>query len=359
MFETNFHHVALGCGTLEQTTPCPTENMPFNSASTFSQILLQLSVLRYVFKSRSKLGLYDLNKHSERFFAKLLNLIHGWELLNLNDEQFNFPTIDLGDDVRRICVQVTANNSGEKVYKTVAQFTERLLSRRYSRLIILIITEKRDYMKGDTDGKNGFSFKKNRDIWDIDDLLAQIERLDLCQLQFVQNFLNSELSQIIQAYAPSDSLLFKSERRLNQPPTSCASFLKSAMFEKGSSEWDAEFKEINNLYSIIANFSRKQREYLAFIIQRGQLKRDYDAYVEIAWSELNNLLGLPHQEISTYLQVLEDRRLASYDDEQFPAVVRLHFAPNDFDFFSHLKKTYTTDNEINRIIVDGNFGLLD
>ncbi len=76
---------------------------------------MHLSVLRYIFKSKSKRGHYDLNKASESFFRDFMNEVYGWKLANMNTIQSNYPAIDLGDKVNRICVQVTAENSSTKI----------------------------------------------------------------------------------------------------------------------------------------------------------------------------------------------------------------------------------------------------
>jgi len=48
--------------------------MPIASTKEFENILMHLSVLRYIFKSKSKLQQYDLNKAAENFFRDFLNV---------------------------------------------------------------------------------------------------------------------------------------------------------------------------------------------------------------------------------------------------------------------------------------------
>ncbi|WP_290705343.1 SMEK domain-containing protein, partial [Amphritea sp.] len=79
--------------------------MSMKSAKNFEEIVMYLSVLRYIFKSRSKRGLYDLNKKAEPFFQKLFNIIYSWNLIDLNDIQANYPAIDLGDESQGVCIQ--------------------------------------------------------------------------------------------------------------------------------------------------------------------------------------------------------------------------------------------------------------
>jgi len=103
--------------------------MPLTSAKLFEDILLSLSVLRYIIKSRSKRGLYDLNRQSESFFANVLNISEGWNLKNLNHATKDHPAVDLGDDALGICVQVTSENRAEKIHLTISQLFSKNLDK--------------------------------------------------------------------------------------------------------------------------------------------------------------------------------------------------------------------------------------
>ena len=54
--------------------------------------------------------------------AKLLELTYGYKLKNMNDIYPNYPAIDLADDKRRISIQVTADNTLEKINRTFEVF---------------------------------------------------------------------------------------------------------------------------------------------------------------------------------------------------------------------------------------------
>ena len=65
------------------------------------------------------LTFYDINKISEDFGCKLLNLVFNHELVNLNSEHVNFPGIDLGDKTKdMVAYQVTSRIDGEKIRDT-------------------------------------------------------------------------------------------------------------------------------------------------------------------------------------------------------------------------------------------------
>jgi len=70
----------------------------------------------------NNLNLYDLNIHSEDFFCKLLNIIYDLNLKNLNLKDKNTPSIDLGDNDKKICYQITSTNDSTKIKETIIKF---------------------------------------------------------------------------------------------------------------------------------------------------------------------------------------------------------------------------------------------
>ena len=74
-------------------------------------------------KNETSIGKTDLNKTAETILKSLLNAIYGWNLENVNyaEDNNNHPGIDLGDKTEKVCVQVTATASPEKVRNTLKQ----------------------------------------------------------------------------------------------------------------------------------------------------------------------------------------------------------------------------------------------
>lgn len=137
-------------------------------------------------------NLYDINIVAEDFFPGLLNLIYGYELKNANYLEKNAPAIDLFDKRNRIAVQVTSDNSSKKINHTIEEFNKNESYKVYDRLIVLILTQKRKYTtKFNTDGK--FVFNKTKDIWDVEDLMKDIRKLDTNQIKEISSYLSKEL----------------------------------------------------------------------------------------------------------------------------------------------------------------------
>ena len=67
-----------------------------NSGKYFDFIEERLNTLSVRISSRAALNLQDINISAEYFFRDLLNMMYGWNLLNLNDIQKNAPGIEIG-----------------------------------------------------------------------------------------------------------------------------------------------------------------------------------------------------------------------------------------------------------------------
>lgn len=136
---------------------------------------------------------YDINIVAEDFYAELLNLIFGYELVNLNVAEKNAPAIDLSDAKNRVSIQVTSDNSSEKVKETIRKFIEQKHYLKFDRLIVLILTKKKKYTTAfNTAGR--FDFEVTRDILDYTDLMKCIRGKKTEELRKMREFLSSEFA---------------------------------------------------------------------------------------------------------------------------------------------------------------------
>jgi len=82
-----------------------------NTGKNFEEIVEMLSNFKIQVQTFSALGLTNINKHSENFIKRLLNLTYDFELENLNKHKSNFPGLDLGDFSEGIAYQITATKN--------------------------------------------------------------------------------------------------------------------------------------------------------------------------------------------------------------------------------------------------------
>lgn len=152
-----------------------------------------LGRLQHELDMLDKINLYDINIISEDFFTGLLNLIYGYELKNANHDKKNTEAVDLVDIKHRIAVQVTHDNSREKISSTIRAYIDGGLYDDYDRLILFLLRSKKNYVK-DFDTKEMLRFDIKRDIMDISDLIPEIKALDTERLKAVDAYCAAEIA---------------------------------------------------------------------------------------------------------------------------------------------------------------------
>ena len=159
-----------------------------------NNIVSKLGWIKSTVELSNGINLYDLNIHSETFFCDLLNLVYGYNLTNLNDDEKNISSIDLGDKTSKVAVQVTSDKTSTKIQKTINGFISEKYDEDYERLIILILGTKKKYTTTFKTSRQ-FIFSKERDILDISDLIKKIRTKDISELEKLSKFFNKEISQ--------------------------------------------------------------------------------------------------------------------------------------------------------------------
>lgn len=125
---------------------------------------------------------------SEDLYCDLMNIAFGYELQNMNWVQDNFPAIDLGDDDKRLAVQVTSTKIPDKVRKTLKRFFDHGLNQKYDRLIVLIagLAEHKD--------EKGVYQGVDLEIWGTKELMKELRKLTLEKLEEVDKLLKKRVS---------------------------------------------------------------------------------------------------------------------------------------------------------------------
>lgn len=164
----------------------------------------KLAYLEKVIEFRNEAGFYDLNIVSETFFSNLINLFYGWSLKNANNRRKNTPAIDLIDENNRISIQVTSDNTSEKIKHTIDEFIKNRLYEEFDRLIIFHIKGSKSY-RTVFDTKGNFQFSVKNDVWDSKTLIQQAKKLETSKLKKICDFLQSELEERLSSKLPEAS----------------------------------------------------------------------------------------------------------------------------------------------------------
>ncbi|AOK59175.1 hypothetical protein WM29_08625 [Burkholderia ubonensis] len=322
---------------------------------------MKISVLRFMVKTMSKQGKTDINRDCESFFATVLNHVYGYGLKNVNNESMNEAAIDLADERKRLCFQVTATSSSTKIKKTIKTFTARKLYSKYSDLKFLMLVEKEKYTTTfDTGGL--FKFNHEVDVIDIDDVLVAAEKLDLSKLRELSDFVDAQLLTVAKALEP-DGLLANAESDRGLPPVTADRFLRSIGSDSidDPKEMQRDLKIIKKLQkTLMMSCSRKQREVVFYMFMFG--KRGAFNWLSLPFQTLEQRLGIDSYEMKSYYDALKTMDLMDIDDNEHPTAFVLAWSLRgcNSEFFTELKG-FLNGNEENakRVLIDGDFTVLD
>lgn len=95
-----------------------------------------LTYIQTKVKNDTKQKMYGINETAENIFMHLLNDTFGDSFKNANDEEYNFPAIDLIDTKNRVVMQVTSDISTNKVrIETLEKFEKLVKKDKYKQYV--------------------------------------------------------------------------------------------------------------------------------------------------------------------------------------------------------------------------------
>jgi hypothetical protein len=166
--------------------------MKLNAVQNRIQYLMAVFVAQI--KTAAAMSKTDINKVAETVLIPILSEIYDCQNLeNLNTPSSpNFPSIDLGDKVKRIAFQITSTSTIDKIKDTLRRYREHNLYREYDRVIVYILTEKQSSYSEQsildcTEGK--FRFDVKADIQDFTNILAAIATYQRARAERFQRIL--------------------------------------------------------------------------------------------------------------------------------------------------------------------------
>ncbi|MDB5855093.1 MAG: hypothetical protein JWR22_3134 [Herminiimonas sp.] len=333
--------------------------MPFTTPLKFKSILTALSILRYILKSHGQTGTTDAYKNAENFFATILNLTYGFQLHNLNAMKHNYPAIDLGDDSNRVCFQVTGENSSRKIHDTIKKFFAHGLEAHYDQLKFLILTTKRSYTTTFTVPAS-FDFDTKRDVIDVDDILKVIESKPKEVIDSLHQFIESELSSVLQHFSPPRGLLANAEPRLNLPAKNAGRLAQYMHVE--SDEFPALRKALDTVYPRLISLSKELREYLFLVLIRGTARNRFGKEViGIAPVIIEGIMGIDIDRHTQLYSAVSELGLADVPEGEHPPVLYLVWNTSFcVDLFFTFREMLGVDSiELEWLVVHADFTLLD
>lgn len=164
-----------------------------NSKKYFDYIEEKLNTLSVRISRRAVLNLQDININAEYFFRDLLNMMYGWNLINLNDIQLNTPGIDLLYKERSIIIQVSATNTKRKIQHSLNEINAQEYN-GYTFKFLSIAKDAKRLRTNKYKVPNGIIFNPSEDVIDVPQLLKEILRKEIDQQKNLYEFIKKHLS---------------------------------------------------------------------------------------------------------------------------------------------------------------------
>ena len=164
------------------------------SKEYFDLCINKLAVLAHEVELRNSVNILDLNIYCEDFFARLLNLLFGHTLTNMNAMQQNAASIDLIDKTNKVILQVSSTATQNKVQTALSHTTLKSYS-GYNFRFVSISKDASDLKKKTFQNPNGLVFSAADDIIDLKTISALLLHKPPSKLQQIYSFLREELSQ--------------------------------------------------------------------------------------------------------------------------------------------------------------------
>ena len=149
-----------------------------------------LAVLVAQIEHKTVADLYDSNRMAEDFFARLLSVLYGFQLKNLNLEISNFPGGDVGDRASRVLFQVSSDGKAAKIQDSIDKFVKHGLDKDFDHFKVLVIGRKQGVYN--TLKSKGISFDADSDIIDTRGLVKQARSLDGARVATLISVLKEE-----------------------------------------------------------------------------------------------------------------------------------------------------------------------
>lgn len=157
----------------------------------FKYIEERLAILAVRIGTRGKLNLLDFNLHAENFYRDFLNLLYGYNLININEITQNAEAIDLFDPKNKILIQVSATATKVKIQSSLDKIHPSIYSNYKFQFVSLAISadslRKKRYQIPDS-----IIFDTKKDIHDQPSILKKVFSLQVDQMKLIYELIKEK-----------------------------------------------------------------------------------------------------------------------------------------------------------------------
>lgn len=297
------------------------------------------------------LGYTDFNSDAERFFIDILNVTYNCALRELNVEKPNFPAIDLADDRKRKCFQVTTSGTNDKFKETLRIYKNYEFHKKYDTLNFLILSTVDRVTATDKDVATR--------VINLSDLLKDISSLADEDIIYLEGYIKEYLRQ--------------RDNTDSSPKHGITYILRKAERFKRWADLDAEDEnvlssDLKSFATALSDLTNDQRSYIHFLVTKGHFpSRGWNGDSIYMPTDLaREHYGDQGVRLFNSLKAMDLVRLDDdYDqhgDERYVTAIVLasHGMLSDFDLFGELRKfTGNNPERMRRIFINCDFSCLD
>lgn len=314
-------------------------------AESFSRIGNYLTLTNAV-------GYTDFNSDAERFFIEILNVAYNCALRELNMEKPNFPAIDLADDRRKQCFQVTTSGTNDKYRETLKIYKKYEFHKKYSTLNFLILSS--------SDRITATDKEVNTKIINLSDLLQKIGGLPDEDIYYLDSYIKEYLRE--------------RDNTDSSPKHGITYTLRQAARFKRWADLDPECEsdlstDLKNFAATLSELTNDQRSYIHFLATKGHFpSRGWDSDNSIMIPTNLEQEHYRHQGVKLFnsLKAMDlvklDDDYDQHGDERYVTAIMLTYRGllDDFNLFAKLKK-FVGDNpeKMRRMFINCDFSCLD
>lgn len=291
------------------------------------EIVDELSTVENQIAMRSKLGLYDLNVYSESFFKDVLNAVYGWNLKNLNSARSNEPGLDLGDEAKRVAIQVTSRSDARKINDTLSKITDEQ-AKKFKNIYVLILGEKKSTYKLNKELSESLNFNETN-ILDVQHLCRIALDLPINRLQDLHEIIRTNVAKLLVELEIADPKtgrfptngFDKWEQKPEPKVGNAKRFAKwyKAEYEQLTEEEIEELRaDLENLGQRLRRLPRVTREFLVVLFERNNPRKSdrfRDPWKAVRLAAVEREYGGRRAELMGELALLSDEDFVEVNGE--------------------------------------------
>lgn len=321
-----------------------------------NEIVKALLLLRYyIYFKNKKLGHTDDNRKAQPFLAGLFNIYYGSNFVDCDSIQSNYKAIDLVDVDKKVAVQITSENSFEKIKNTVLKFEQESYYDNYNILKVFIIGEKKRYKKLDDLKKECEKNNYVLTVVNIYDFIDEIVQLPSFKKEEILRYIETRLDTTLARYID-----YNIQKDVVTGWTHAKRFKAYINLQGGITSINEYLADIREFANVLCGLPENSRRFLVTIINYSK-EHNIDSGFKFDAIKVRNNIGLPNKDFADEITILSNENFDFKDiEENNMYEIRYRSSVENYDILSEIYDYCEKENiEINDIFIDLKFNHFD